>query len=294
MDFAQAAAFFDCQNFDHYDFNTSSWVENSFTGQIRRADDFTSIWNRPTRKRMMFTAPSVTIPSSVVRVSNTLEIYLVAHGFSDTHANSSYRVLTALHQSAGSTVHNRKTPVEVLGVKGWATESLVANTFSDVELRSVNESQESRLLNYGNYFIFTPSDTDLRRHDTLVLDGTAYYILESYKDSGMVCARATIEPDERVDFVYVAKGTEVYDTSTQTTSSVDVLYNTTGKIKPLMSQDLKNSDVIKDRVQVMLLESYISYEPKVNDLVRYLGKDYSVDMVQRDAGLEEWTLLASL
>ena len=62
----------------------------------------------------------------------------------------------------------------------------------------------------------------------------------------------------------------------------------------MIVQDLKNSDVVRDRVQVMIIDTFISYTPKIGDKVAYLGTTYTVEIVQRDAGLEEWILMASL
>lgn len=293
MDFSQSAAFFDLQNFDAYNFNTGSWASSAFKGQMKRADDFVSIWNRPTRKRMLFTHPDEEITSSVIRVPSTGEIFMVAHTSGDTFKNVHYRNLSGLHQVLGTAVHRRKTPVVTAGVKGWAVESVVRNTFADFELRSVNESQEMQQLNYGSYFMFMPSDTYLQRHDTVELNSKRYYVLEPYLDSGLVCARVSLQPDERVNFVYTSKGAPSYNTSTQSVTSVDTPYNVTGKITPFIQQDLKNSDVIKDRVKVMILESFISFTPKINDVIAYLGTSYRVEIVQRDASLEEWVLVAS-
>ena len=294
MDLLQAAQYFDTLSFDAYNFTTESWEISAFEGQLKRADDFISIWNRPTRKRMLYTPPSVTIPSSVIRVGTTGETFLVGHVAGDSHANVHYRNLCGLHQVDGRAVQRRKTPAETLGVKGWAVEATVKNTFADIELRSVNEGQETQLLNYGNYFMFMPYDADVRRHDTIEVASVRYYVLDVYVDSGMRCARATAQPDERVNFVYTSVGSPVYSTATQTISSTNTNYNATGKVVPLLSQDLRNSEVTRNRVKVMILESFISFTPKIGDLVSYLGSQYKVEIVQRDASLEEYILLASV
>lgn len=292
MDFTQVAAYFNRDNLDHYDFTTGSWVLGSFPAQVKQSDGFISIWNRPTRKRMLYTAKGVSIPSSVIRVPSTQEIYMVGHSFGDSHRDTHYRTLTGLHQSAGTALHYRKTPAENAGIKGWAVEVLVKTTFADGELRSVNESQDNRLLNYGNYFLFLPSNTDVRRHDTVLFQGTTHYVLEVYHDSGMVCARSTVEPDARVNFVYQSMGSSSYNPNTQTAGVSYTSYNATGIIKPAEVKDIKSSEVTRNRITVRLLESFISFQPKIGDKVSYLGKVHTVDFVSRDAGLEEWSLEA--
>lgn len=294
MDITQAAKYFDRQKFDAYNFGASAWVLAAFTGQLKSADTFVSIWNRPTRKRMLYTAPDQVPTSTVIRVPTTGEIFMVGTSQKDSIMDTSYRVVCGLHRVAGVAQVNRKTPVEVAGVKGWAVNALVRNSFGDVELRSVNESQDRELTNYGHFFLFMPSDEALQRHDTVTLNGATYYVLEVYPDSGYITARVTANPDERVDFTYTSKGVETYNPATQSVSSADTLYNVTGKITPVSSEDVPNSEILKERVNVMLLESFISFEPKVADKLTYLGKTYTVEKVERNAILSEWYLVACL
>lgn len=294
MDFAQVAAYFDNQDFDTYNFTSDTWDAATFQGQLKRADDFISIWNRPTRKRLLYTALGVTIPSAVIRVPSTAEVFMTGHASGDSHANTNYRTLRTLHQAEGTAVQYRKTPVVNSGIKGWAVEATVDNTFADVELRSVNENQDMQLLNYGSFFMFMPSNTVLLKHDSVLLDGKRYYVLESYKDSGLVCARVTTTPDERVDFVYRSVSVYAYNPATQTAGKTYVDYNTTAKVRALSTEELKGSEISKDIIEVLILESFISYVPKLDDLIVYLGQTYTVTKVSRDPGLEEWRLLATL
>lgn len=290
MDFAQVAKYFDRQNFDVYNFTTAAWQLNVFKGQIKLADTFVSIWNRPTRKRMLYCSPGSTPTGSVIRLSNTGEIFLVGTGQGDTHANTHYRQVYGLHRTAGTAQHNRKTPTVTLGVKGWAVDALIQNTFADVELRSVNEGQKTELTNYGHYFMFLPSDSTVQRHDTIVLNGSTYFVLETYPDSGYKGCRVTISPDERIDFVYVSKGAQSYNTATQTVSSIDTSYHVTGRVTPVAAEDMQNTEIQKSRVRVMLLDSFISFAPKVQDKLTAVGKTYTVYKVERDVLLKEWYL----
>lgn len=292
MDMVQAARFFDLQNFDTYNFTSASWQLNAFQGQLKLADVFVSIWNRPTRKRMLYCNPDSLPNSTVVRVPNTQEIFLLGTGQADTHANAHYREVYGLHRSAGVAVLNRKTPVEVLGVRGWAVDATVQTTFGDVELRSVNENQDAELINYGHFFMFLPSNCPVVKHDTVTINGVVYYVLETYTDSGYSCCRVTSSPDERVNFTYTSKGVQAYNTATQTTSGSDTTYNVTGKVTPMLVEDIKDLDIQKDHIKLMLVDSFISFDPKVQDTLTFDGKTYTVERVQRDSLLQEWYLVA--
>ncbi len=292
MDFRQVARYFDRQYFDVYNFSTSAWQLNAFKGQLKLGDTFVSIWNRPTRKRMLYCAPGSVPTGSVIRVGNTGDIFMVGTGQGDTHDNSHYRQIYGLHHSSGTAAVNRKIPVVTLGIRGWAADTLIQNTFADVELRSVNEGQTTELTNYGHYFMFMPSDCPVQKHDTVGLNGVTYYVLETYLDSGYRTCRVTESPDERVNFVYTSKGAQSYDTSTQTVSSTDTNYNVTGKITLTGAEDIQNSQIEKNKIRVMLLDSFISFAPKVQDKLTYLGTLYTVAKVSRDPLLKEWYLEA--
>lgn len=294
MDITKAAKFFDRQDFDSYDFGSESWSLAAFRGQLKSSDTFVSIWNRPTRKRMLYCAPGQTPDSTVIRVPTTGEVFMVGTAQKDSIINAAYRNVIGLHAARNVAQVWRKTPVVNVGVRGWAVNALVRNSFADIELRSVNETQDQELVNYGHFFMFMPSDENLQRHDTVILDGVTYYVLEVYPDSGYTAARCTSHPDERVDFVYKSKGVDTYNPATQAVSSTDVNYNVTGKITPMLSEDVSNQDILKEYVRVMLLDGFISFVPKVQDKLTYLGKTYTVEKVERNAILSEWYLTACL
>lgn len=294
MDITKAAKYFDRQDFDAYDFNTASWVPAAFRGQLKSSDTFVSIWNRPTRKRMLYCAPGQQPTSSVIRVPTTGEMFMVGTVQKDSIMNTSYRMVVGLHTIRAVAQVNRKIPVVNAGIKGWAVNTPIRTSFGDVELRSVNETQDQELANYGHFFLFMPSDEDLQRHDTVTIQGVQYYVLEVYPDSGYTAARVTSHPDERVDFVYVSKGVGAYNPATQSVSSSDTSYNVTGKLVPMLSEDVPNQDILKERVRVMLMDSFISFDPKVDDKITYLGKTYTVDKVERNSILSEWYLTACL
>lgn len=294
MDILQAARFFDLQDFDTYNFVGSSWVLNAFKGQLKRADQFVSIWNRPTRKRMLFTAPDQVPSASVIRCPATGEIFLVGTTQKDSHANTQYRTITGLHMSAGTAVLKRRAPVGPSNDPGWAVQSTVITTFADAELRSVDEGQNYVVTNYGHFFLFLPKDTPAQLHDTLELDGKTYYILELYVDSGFLAARGTTMPDERTDLVYKTVGAPVYSPATQTNSPAVVSYNVTAKATLLKSDQLLPNEITLETIEVLIDEAFIGVEPKKNDQIVYLGKTYTVKEVSRNAILTEWKLRATV
>jgi hypothetical protein len=293
MELSDAASFFDTVAFDAYDFTSGFWNSNQFVGQLQEADSFVTLWNRPTRKRMLHTAPQEVIPSSVVRVSATGEIYMVGTAQSDILHDENYRRINGLHQPQGAAVHRRLTPVEVLGVSQWASNETIRNTFADVELRSVDENQNAKIDNYGQFLLFCPGDEALQRQDTVEVGGSVYFVIEPYLDGGLACARVSLHPDERMNFVYKSFVSTAYDPNTQLNTPTFTSYNTTGKITSASAKVTMGSDV-GETLDIMLHDRFISFEPKLEDEITFNGSTFRVSEKRRNSILSEWYLTAQL
>ena len=293
MELSDAASFFDTVSFDTYDFVSGFWNSNQFIGQLKEVDDFVTIYNLPTRKRMLHTAPQEVIGSSVIRISDSEEIYMVGTGQSDILDNTAYRRVNGLHTPQGAAIHRRLTPVEVLGVSQWAVNTVIRNTFADVELRSVNEDQNTKIDNYGQFFLFCPGDETLERQDTVEVRGKIYFVIESYFGSGLACARVTLHPEERRNFVYKFRSGSAYDPNTQTTAPTFTSYNTTGKITST-SADASMKDEVGERLEIMLHDRFISFQPQLKDEIVFNGLTYRISKRKRNSILSEWYLTAEL
>lgn len=294
MDLRAVARFFDTLDFDIFDPGTSTWTLNAFRAQIKMADKFTSIWNRPTRKRVLYSAPGATPTATVIRLSATGQIYMVGTQHHDAIFNAHHRDVTGLHMPSGTAVVTRLVPAGPSNNPGWGVVTAVGTTYGDAELRSVDENQDRQVLSYGHYVLFFPRDFDIRRQDNVVLAGVNHHILETYLDSGYLTARSTVLPDERTNLVYAVVGVPVYDTATQTNVPVTTSYNVTGKFQMLSSSELGDSDVLNETAKVMIHEDFIGVQPKVTDQVTSAGKKYRVMEVSRNAILTEWHLKVKL
>lgn len=300
MDIVKAAKYHDRQGFDTFNFNTQSWTPNAFYGQLKISDSFVSIWNRPTRKRMLTCAPDQAPASSLIRVASSGEIFMVGTLQYDSNTNVAYRVIGGLHKAAGPAVLKRKAPTGPANNPGWAVESTILNGYADAELRSVNENQDTEIENFGHYFLFMPKDTPAQLHDTITITDIqtnrikTYYILELYVDSGYLCGRATAEPDERTNFVYQVIGPAVYNPATQTNTPVVTSYNVTGKVTMVGQEDLAQNEILSKTIKVMILESFIGPLPKINDKIVWNGNTYTVSWIERNANLTEWVLRAKI
>lgn len=293
MDFRNSARFFDRQDFDAYDFTAGAWVERAFKGQLKIADQFISMWNRATRKRMLSTVgQNESLVSPVIRVSGSSDIYMVGTFQRDFASNNYYRLTANIQHVKGAAVVRRRAPTGPSNNPGWAVNSVVTSTFGDFELRSADEDQDRHIKNYGSFFLFLPSNTDLQRQDTVDIGGSTFMVREVYPDSGYMCARATVQPDDRIDILFVSVGTPSYNVATQTVVSNDTTYNVTGKVVPEENSDNENSLVITNRLKLMILKSWIGVVPKTNDKIIFNAQTFVIQRISMNSLRTEYTVWA--
>lgn len=290
MDIFQTAGYFDEQFFDVFDFGTRTWLLKNFKGQLKKTDTFTEIWNRPTRKRLLTCTPDqVPVPTHrIIRVPESAEVFMIGADHKDAW-NGFYRYVAGLHKVSGQALVRRKAPIGASNDPGWAVEALVIDTFGDAELRSADENEDRALEHYGSFFVFLPLDTPLARDDTVEISGRVYYVSEWYVDSGLMSARCTVTPDERVNVVYISTGAETYDPATQTTSTNDASYNVTGRVKTTANEEAKaDENVLSNAMHFQIRKNWIGVEPKVNDKIVVNSRTYNVENITTNALQDEW------
>ena len=293
MDLFMAAKYYDLVDFQNYNFSTSSWG-TTFKGQLKRGDQFLSIYHRPTRKRMMYTDGVANFPSSpVVRVVTTGEVFMVGALQPDVHDNTHYRNIYSLTLPNGVAKVYRKAPVGPSNDPGWAVQSLVETTWADVELRSLNENEDTALLHNGHFVVTLPNNSIVEPLDTIEIGGNlgqTYYILERYIDSNLVNARAVARDDELVNFVYKSHTGQTY--ANQTVTQTYTNYNVTGRVAPVELEEQING-ITANSIKVFIKTSWIGVIPKLKDVLVYGGQDFQVKTIKRDPLTTEWHIVAS-
>lgn len=293
MDMIRSARYFDRQPFDAL--NDGFWTAPAFNGQLKISDKFTSMWNRGTRKRMVFVTPEVEqLVTPVIRVSGSSDVYMVGTPQRDFYQNKHYRTTYNVQHIAGVAVVARRAPTGPSNNPGFAVSTTVSNTYADFELRSVDEDQDRKINNYGSYFVFLPSDIVLQRRDSITVNGRTFYVLEHYPDSGLVCARATIKADDRVNVVYTSIGTPVYNDLTSDVTSSDTAYNVTGRVVPYEQSDVNNTMIVDGKLRFMILKTWIGVVPKLNDRLTFGGIAYTVFNISQDSLGDEWHIEAKV
>lgn len=288
MDLFQAAKYFDLQRFENYDFTTNAWAGTYFEGQLKKSDTFQTIYHRPTRKRMLYCVPGQTPASTVVRVETTGEQFIVGALQEDSHQNTHYRNVYALHKPRGIATITRLAPTGPSNDPGWAIQTTVETMFVDLEMRSVNENEDDTLTHRGHFFATLPFNSLLQRSDLITLDGEPYYVLERYIDSNMVAARVAQHRDPRENFVYWRHGPDGYSGGVVTPGGTN--YNVSGRVGETTVGEV-SGDIAATAIKVIIPTAWIGFEPGIDDKITVAGREYRIRRIIRDVLEDEWNLV---
>lgn len=288
MDMFQAARYFDLQDFENFDTATATWTGQTFQGQQKVSDKFSSIYHRPTRKAMLYCAEDVT-PASVIRNVSSGEVFMVGTLQPDTHDNTFYRKVYAIHRALALGTLLRKAPVGPVNNPGWAVEVNMGQVWVDLELRSANENEELIPISNEHYFVTMPSDADTREFDSIVVGGVNYWAVADYVDSSFKMFRAGKHKDPRDNLVFRRKAGTTYSGGQVVPNWQD--FNITARTG---RADFSQSDGItaKNRIKIMIQDGWIGVTPTTDDKITVWGKDYDILTVTRDSSDLEWNLLA--
>lgn len=294
MDLTQVRGRFDDLAFDAWNFGNSTWTLLAFTGKLALADPKVSLMSKGTRRRMLYTSPGNEPPTNVIRCSTTGEVLMVGTQNKDNLFNTYYRNVVSLHYGIAGAVLTRRVPTGPSNNPGWMILTQTLNTFADYELRSDNENIEAQIQQWGAFDLTFPAGTDVQRHDNLTVAGRTFYIFETAPGSGFMIAKATDRPDARVNIVYTVIGAPVYNPATLTPTTTFTSYNVTAFIEPYDAQQDSNSTIIKDRVRMMILKTWIGVTPQLKDKIVYGGKTFYISRIASNQLGDEWHILAEV
>lgn len=291
MDMFMAARYFDLTDFESYDFVSDSWTAGDFSGQLRLSDSFKTIYHRPTRKRMLSTAPDSPPLSTVIRVKLTQEVFILGALQEDVHKNTHYRDTWALHKPRAKTTIYRTAPAGPANNPGWAAETVLETTFIDFELRSVNENEDQHLIPRGHYVATLPASSAIDRGDRVTVENETFWCVEAYWDSSMRAARMVNRPTHWDNLVYRSFLGNVYTGGANSPTYADS--NVTGRAGPLEYQEGR-MDLNATNIKIMVNTSWIGVTPKLDDRVVWNSKEYKVYKVERDVLEDQWVLWVKL
>jgi hypothetical protein len=292
MQLSQIASYFDDQPFDVYDKATGTWLPEAIKGQLKIADDFVSLFNRSTRRRMLLLNPEEHAKlrdNNVVRVSGLTEAVMLGHPQFDASGGEVYRVTIPANSVRGEATHVRKQPTGPANDPGPLVAVNLGTIFFDLELRTVEVTGASDVVTAGKYFIYMPAGSDVQELDELTYNGVTYRLTELYDDSGFLAARATTTPDLRQTFTYTyVTDTNVFDNNTGAYTENVTTYQITGEISKVEEAEKTFNDALKTKYTIIIGTTHIGFPPRVGDRILVDGADRNILKVSRDRYADAW------
>lgn len=251
-----------------WDDDAQVFIPDAFMGRIDLADRFLSNFNKPLRRRMMFTEPDTPFPESgTFRHPGTKDVYLIGQTRGDARDGIHYLDMSVCHlvtdtpnMSSGLATIYRKAPEGSADDPGWLVERELGKAFIDLEFRTSANEPDMLDTKVENYFCFAAAKWVFQPWDFLELHGHRYRVVDTFADSGLAGTRVDLEPDTRVDLILHLEGQQVYDSVTHKWTTTSREYQVTGVI-PNLNAFAHWASEAETYIDVVIEESHIGFRP---------------------------------
>lgn len=282
--------------------DTMEFGPDTFAGRIELTDRFLSIYNRPIRKRQLFSDPNEKLPESLVcKHVTTGQVYILGQVREDARGDvtegNPYVSMSMMHNvtpnpkgSSGLAQQMRKIVMGPPEDPGWLVEQEISRDYLDIEFRT--SSSEEGLYNskIANFYAWTTLNITAKQWDYFYLNDRRLRVVDSFTDMGMRGLRLDEESDPRVDVVIVVKERD-YNTATHAFEEVEKEYNITvivPKADELAGWAL--SDRTSSAIEVVVEFNHIGFKPLPNMTIKYQGRSRLVKNVYTQAGEQQYRL----
>lgn len=271
-----------------------SWQIRKLKCQIKLADDFISIFNRPTRRRMLVLTPDQhsRLNGTVIRISGADEIYLIGNSQKDMGAGGVYRVTLPMNKTTDRVEIFRKCTKGTDDNPGALVRESMGFYYMDLELRTLTNEGETLSASIAKYFFWFQRDIDLLADDEFTFEDVTYRVLESFYDTGFRGARVTTEDDSREAIHYKRlSGDSVYDNETGEYSLSYNDYDISAEISEIMESRRDSGQLYEDVIyKVLVQDEHIGFRPSTKDKVVIDDYERNIDSIIRDRHNKSWEL----
>lgn len=299
MDLRAIATHFNWEAFDYLDPTTRLWV-SCITGRFAPADRFLSNFNRPTRKRMLFTEfDSDLTQVDVIKHTLTGDQYIVGVSRKDAFLAGKITQLLICHmvtpngKTAGIGQFIRPTVSGTGDDLGWVTLEDIGEAFLDLELRSTSTEPGSKEAQIGSYYCWTEKNKALLDNDGFTLHGTDYVVEEVAYDSELLYLRVVSRSHHFSDFVIS------YDTGVRQRDPLTGLYsqgvvdrNVSGYIVATHNGNDGFATDSGDYIEIRIDKAHIGFKPMPDQSLTYEGKTYVISYVEDAEHRNQWHIKA--
>lgn len=288
------------ERLDAWDPVTETWVPNSFLGRIDLTDRFLSNFNKPTRRRMLFTSDDVVFPASLtIRHPGTKDVYLLGTKRTDARDGNPYVALTILQLvtelpggTSGLATITRKVVQGPPDNPGWLVDTVLAKSYIDTEFLSSTDEVATTDLRIERYNAYLPLNVQPQEWDFIELHGVKYRVLDTFADSGFFALRIDHENDYRSDFILHVGGKRVMNPVTNEWEQSPSSYNVTGVMEKAVDAALWATDTTSYRT-VYFDRDHLPFKVDLSGKDLWLelnGVRKAVKTVETQAGNRQYTM----
>lgn len=294
MELSRISEYFDDTDLDVLRSSDSVWQHKRITGQIKISDDFISIFNRPTRRRMLLLSETQynNLNGNVIRVTGSDTVYLIGNPQKDYGKGGVYRVTIPLNKAQSLVEVFRKNVTGPSNDPGALVRTSLGNFYMDLELRTLSQEGEGLNSTFSKYFFWFDNDTTFTEGDEFDYDNKTFRIVESYMDTGFRGIRATTETDARETLTYRKQsGPTVQNPATgryvtpysDTTFSAEILEKIESR---------PNSGGVSEVViyTVLVEQDHLGVTPSTRDKVIIDGSDRDIVKIVKNRRDKSWEL----
>lgn len=296
MNLRRISKHFDSAEFEYLDPVTRLWG-NVFEGRLAVTDRFLSNFNRPTRKRMLYTDFDTDLAAyDIIRHRITGDVYLIGVARRDTFKMDKTTQLLICHMvtpnglSAGIADVLRPSVTGAGDDLGWVQMLHIGNAYVDLELRATSREPGSKDTEIGMYYAWTESHWPFKDGDKLMLNGQHYIVEETAYDAELQHLRVISRDQYYIDTVFELGTSRVFDRTANKFIDAVQTRNVSGYLVTLHdSNDGYDSDV-SDHAELRIRTDHIGFTPvpgmKVTLPVN--NKTYSVRFVEQSEHRNQW------
>lgn len=279
-----------------FDEITGTFYPGAFVARIDLTDRFLSNFNKPLRRRMLFSRPGTVFPASgTFRHPGTGDVYLIGQSRQDALGGVPHVQLNVCHlvtegSSSGLATLYRKAPIGPADDPGWLVDTMVTRCYMDLEFRTSANEADAFEVKVSNFTAHLPENVTCEPWDFLDLHGKRYRVIDVFSDSGFSAARADLEADPRSDFILHTKGPRTYNRATHELESEGRSYNVTGVLANYQDFSAWSTESAP-YVDVVIEESHIGVRPVPDSMTLELeGRTRVIKQVSSQPGERQYRL----
>lgn len=270
---------------------------NTLQGRLFRADRFTTIYHRPTRRSWVSWWEATYPSSGVVKRVGTDEIYLVSETLRDEvlQGKETYDLLRQTHlvtpPSGGLGAFYQVVTLGTGEALGVVTKAAPVPIYADLELQGVTAADETEDVTVSRFLLVHSRNVSPQPGDYFVWNARWFLVNSAYIDGGLSVSRTSELVYGYRDMTYLRRTTGGgYNpvTGTVTASSTQAAFSA------LIGNETQTgpaTGTAAHTLELYVYERHLGFAPRAGDSVIHAGQTFAVQSVVMRREELQWKLV---